>query len=111
MQWLRRHARGRPPHPDVLTPAEWRVLEYVRQGMPNAEIAVRLGLSVPTVKSHVSSMLAKTGETDRGALARWSGRPARLPAERAARGFAMPFFAWLTKGAGASMLGKASAIG
>ena len=27
---------GRPPHPDVLTPAEWRVLDQIRAGHPNA---------------------------------------------------------------------------
>jgi DNA-binding CsgD family transcriptional regulator len=95
----------------VLTPAEWRVLEYVRQGMPNAEIAVRLGVSVTTVKSHVSSMLAKTGAGDRVELAKWDGRPARLAGEPAARGFALPLFGWLAKAATASTLGKASAIG
>jgi DNA-binding CsgD family transcriptional regulator/plastocyanin len=95
----------------VLTPAEWRVLEYVREGMPNAEIAVRLGLSVATVKSRVSSTLAKTGAADRGELATWSGTPAQQAAPRAARGFALPLVGWLWKGATTSALGRASAIG
>ena len=50
---------GRPPHPDLLTPAEWRVLEELRGGRTNAEIAVRLGVSPDAVKYHVSNMLAK----------------------------------------------------
>ena len=66
---------GRPPHPDVLTPAEWRVLEHVREGRPNAEIAVRLGISVNTVRYHVSNMLAKLDQPDRHALAAWDGEP------------------------------------
>jgi len=66
---------GRPPHPDVLTPAEWRVLEHVRAGHPNAEIAVRLGISVNTVRYHVSNMLAKLEQPDRQALAAWDGEP------------------------------------
>jgi DNA-binding NarL/FixJ family response regulator len=107
MQWLRGHPRGRHPYPDVLTPAEWRVLEYVRQGMPNAEIAVRLGLSVPTVKSHVSSMLAKTGTGDRTALARWNGQPALRTSASAARGFALPLLAWLAKATTTSTLSSA----
>ena len=77
MQFFRRrHDRGRPPHQDVLTPAEWRVLEQLREGRPNAEIAERLGLSVNTVKTHVSSMLAKLELDDRAALGAWTGEPA-----------------------------------
>ncbi|MPZ98967.1 MAG: hypothetical protein GEU80_06425 [Dehalococcoidia bacterium] len=83
MHWLRRHSRGRPPPPDVLTPAEWRVLQQVREGMPNAEIALRLGVSVNTVKSHVSSMLAKLELQDRQELAAWRGSPA--PTSRTSR--------------------------
>ncbi|MCA9825940.1 MAG: helix-turn-helix transcriptional regulator [Dehalococcoidia bacterium] len=49
--------RGRPPHPGSLTPAEARVLEHVREGRQNAEIAVRLGISVNTVRYHVSVLL------------------------------------------------------
>ena len=68
---------GRPPYPDVLTPAEWRVLESLREGRPNAEIAVRLGISVNTVRYHVSNMLAKLELPDRHALGQWNGRPKR----------------------------------
>ena len=32
-------ARGRPKHPDILTPAEWRVVNAVRHGMSNRLIA------------------------------------------------------------------------
>lgn len=76
MSWIPRRGRGRPPHPDLLTPAEWRVLGQLRTGAPNAEIAVRRGVSIKTVRTHVSSILAKTGLPDRQALARWDGRPA-----------------------------------
>ncbi len=62
---------GRKRHPEPLTPAEQRVLEEVRTGATNAEIAVRLGLSINTVKYHVANMLAKTGLDDRSELARW----------------------------------------
>ena len=62
---------GRPRHPDVLTPAEWRVLEALREGGTNAEIAARLGVSANTVRYHVSNMLAKLELRDRRALAAW----------------------------------------
>ena len=66
---------GRKRHPEPLTPAEQRVLEEIRTGATNAEIAVRLGLSINTVKYHVANMLAKTGLGDRAALARWEMPP------------------------------------
>jgi DNA-binding NarL/FixJ family response regulator len=85
----RRRGRGRPPHPDVLTPAEWRVLAFVRDGHTNPVIAERLGLSLHTVKTHVSSMLSKLGLSDRRALGRWPGRPAP-ESRRALRLFTPP---------------------
>ena len=63
--------RGRPPGPGLLTPAEERVLDHIRQGQTNAEIAVRLGVSVNTVRYHVSNLLSKTGVGERRELARW----------------------------------------
>jgi DNA-binding CsgD family transcriptional regulator len=71
-------ARGRPRHPDLLTPAEWRVAEQLREGKTNAEIAVRLGVSVNTVRYHVSNILGKLGFADRGQLRGWDAeRPRR----------------------------------
>ncbi|MEO6044633.1 MAG: helix-turn-helix transcriptional regulator [Tepidiformaceae bacterium] len=72
--------RGRPQHPGPVTPAESRVLELVQAGIPNAEIAVRLGVSINTVRYHVSNLLAKAGVEDRRQLARWTpkdGGPGR----------------------------------
>jgi DNA-binding CsgD family transcriptional regulator len=74
--------RGRPPYPDPVTPAEARVLELVREGRSNAEIAVRLGVSVNTVRYHVSNLLAKANASERAELRQW--QPA-LPAGRSAR--------------------------
>lgn len=70
---MEHHRGGRPRHPDILTPAEWRVLEELRRGGTNAEIAARLGIGAETVKSHVSSMLAKLELRSREELA--AGRP------------------------------------
>lgn len=65
--------RGRPPHPDTLTPAEWRVVEGVRHGLTNPAIAARCNLTPDAVKFHVSSALGKLGMTSRKQLQQWSG--------------------------------------
>lgn len=65
--------RGRPPHADVLTPAEWRVVEAVRHGMSNPQIARRQGVSLDAVKFHVANALQKLGLSCRAELRRWDG--------------------------------------
>ncbi|MCB2096027.1 MAG: VOC family protein [Parvularculaceae bacterium] len=65
--------RGRPPHDDQLTPAEWRVVELVRHGMTNPRIAEQLGVSVDAVKYHVANALSKLGLNDKRALRLWNG--------------------------------------
>jgi DNA-binding CsgD family transcriptional regulator/predicted enzyme related to lactoylglutathione lyase len=67
--------RGRPPHDDVLTPAEWTVVHAVRHGLSNARIAVRHGVSRDAVKYHVRNAIAKLGLNDRAELQRWPGVP------------------------------------
>lgn len=67
--------RGRPPHEDVLTPAEWRVLHAVQHGMSNRTIAARRGISIDAVKFHISNAMAKLGLADRQALRRWFREP------------------------------------
>jgi DNA-binding CsgD family transcriptional regulator/predicted enzyme related to lactoylglutathione lyase len=68
-----RKERGRPPHPDVLTPAEWRVVEAVRHGMSNPDIARRQGVSLDAVKYHVANALLKLGFASRRDLRHWDG--------------------------------------
>lgn len=70
--------RGRPKHDDVLTPREWQVLELIRQGLTNQAIASQLGISVDTVKFHVSEILSKLGVSSRREAAQWPGQP-RVP--------------------------------
>jgi DNA-binding CsgD family transcriptional regulator/catechol 2,3-dioxygenase-like lactoylglutathione lyase family enzyme len=65
--------RGRPPYADLLTPAEWRVVEAVRHGMTNPGIARRQGISVDAVKYHVANALQKLGFTSRAQLRHWRG--------------------------------------
>ena len=68
-----RRKRGRPPHADVLTPAEWRVVEAVRHGMSNPEVAKRQGVSVDAIKFHVANALQKLGYASRKDLRLWDG--------------------------------------
>lgn len=68
----RRH-RGRPVHPDILTPAEWRVADGVRHGLTNPQIAARHAISLDAVKYHVANILAKLGMVSRTELRRWAG--------------------------------------
>ncbi|HMO74511.1 MAG TPA: LuxR C-terminal-related transcriptional regulator [Sphingopyxis sp.] len=68
-----KRTRGRPAHDDILTPAEWRVVEAVRHGQTNRAIAARLGVSADAVKYHVGNALAKLGFDSRAALRRWDG--------------------------------------
>lgn len=51
----------------TLTPREIQVLELVRRGLRNREIAVSLAISEETVQSHVKSILAKLDVQDRTA--------------------------------------------
>lgn len=62
----------------ALTNREQEVLECVRRGLVNKEIAVQLGIEVRTVKFHVSSLLAKFDAQRRQEL--WSSESIRSSA-------------------------------
>ena len=70
---MTRNGPGRPPHRDVLTPAEWKVAEWIRHGLANRRIAERLGVSPDAVKFHVGNVLGKLGLDNRRQLRRWAG--------------------------------------
>lgn len=72
--------RGRPPQRDVLTERQWQVLGLLRQGLTNAEIAERLGISRDGAKYHVSEILTKLGLETREQAALW--RPENGPGEQ-----------------------------
>src|SRR4051794_26930145 len=68
-------SRGRPRHPDVLTPAEWRIVHFVRHGLSNRQIAARFGVSLDAVKYHVENIVTKLGVDGRARLKHWRGAP------------------------------------
>ena len=76
---MTRSRRGRPPHDDVLTPTEWRVVHAAQHGLSNREIAARRGISRDAVKYHVANAVAKLGVANRQALRRWFREPRRDP--------------------------------
>ena len=67
--------RGRPPHPDVLTPTEWRIVDAVRHGMGNRMIARARGISLDAVKFHIENAVGKLGLDSRAGLRNWRGAP------------------------------------
>jgi DNA-binding CsgD family transcriptional regulator/predicted enzyme related to lactoylglutathione lyase len=71
--------RGRPPHPDVLTPAEWEVLHWLRHGASNRMIAERRSTSRDAVKFHLENIAAKLDGRSRRELRAWQGAPAGSP--------------------------------
>lgn len=76
--------RGRPPHPDKLTPGEWRVVESAQHGLSNPEIAKRLNISVNAVKFHIANAVDKTGVRNKRALLKWLGIPINSAAQQSA---------------------------
>jgi DNA-binding CsgD family transcriptional regulator len=66
--------RGRPPHPDILTPREWQVRDLLRHDLTNEQIAQRLDISFATAKYHVAEIISKLGVQTREEAAAW--RPA-----------------------------------
>ena len=66
------HTDEPPPEPAVtftFTAREREVLALVGAGLSNGEIAERLRLGVTTVKTHIASLMAKTGVSNRVRLA------------------------------------------
>ena len=68
-----------PPESDGLTKRERVVLELVRQGYANKDIASDLQMSVSTVKAHVRNIMQKRRATNRTQLALGAERQLRSP--------------------------------
>jgi DNA-binding CsgD family transcriptional regulator/catechol 2,3-dioxygenase-like lactoylglutathione lyase family enzyme len=77
--------RGRPPHDDLLTPAEWKIAHAVQHGMTSGQIAERRGISRDAVKFHVKNVLGKLGLPHRKALRQWFRAPKDSALRRQAR--------------------------
>jgi two-component system, NarL family, response regulator LiaR len=67
----------RPEEAAELTPREQEVLELIGRGYANKRIALELGISEKTVKTHVSHVLAKLGVSDRTQAALYVARLGR----------------------------------
>lgn len=66
----RREQRSEPS----ITDREREILELLRRGLANKEIAAQLGITVKTVKAHLSSLFQKIGVLDRTQAALWAER-------------------------------------
>jgi D-alanyl-D-alanine carboxypeptidase/D-alanyl-D-alanine-endopeptidase (penicillin-binding protein 4) len=58
-------AAGQAAQRPSLTPRQREVLELIVEGLDNAQIASRLGITERTVRAHVSSVLERTGAANR----------------------------------------------
>ncbi len=61
VQSLSAFARGERHAGPVLTPRQQEIIRLLAMGLPNKQIARRLGIGVETVKTHISKVLAKLG--------------------------------------------------
>lgn len=84
---MTKRARGRPPHPDTLTPAEWRVLDLVRHGLTRRQVAELRGTGQDAVKYHVANIAGKLGVRGMRELRHWPGYPitSRLRRQRSTK--------------------------
>ncbi|MDP9333762.1 MAG: LuxR C-terminal-related transcriptional regulator [Actinomycetota bacterium] len=80
--------RGRGPRKrpasgwQSLTPTEHDVVELAAQGLPNADIAKQLFVSVPTIKTHLAHIFTKLGVSTRAQLAAQAARREPQSTER-----------------------------
>jgi Tol biopolymer transport system component/DNA-binding CsgD family transcriptional regulator len=65
--------------PERLTPRQREVLELLRRGDTNEEIARSLGISLDGAKWHVSEIIGRLGVADRYEAARWRPEGERRP--------------------------------
>jgi DNA-binding NarL/FixJ family response regulator len=59
---------------NILTMREREITHLIGKGLRNLEIAERLGISVTTVRHHLTSILSKLGVRDRQQLLIWAHR-------------------------------------
>ena len=61
---IRRLIRKDPPAPE-LSPRQQEILTSLTRGLTNDDIAKQLGISVPSVKTHLAALFAKLGVANR----------------------------------------------
>lgn len=83
-------AKGSAPSPELssLSARAREVLGLVAQGLPDEEIAGRLGITRNTLRNHIAAIYAKLGTNRRSAVVVWArerglGAPAKPRAKRA----------------------------
>lgn len=81
--------RGRPRHPETLTPRQQEVLALLRRGLTNDQIAAELRISVDGAKYHVAEVIRRLGVRDRYEAALVEPGADRRPSHRALA--ALPF--------------------
>jgi DNA-binding CsgD family transcriptional regulator len=64
-----------------LTYREWTVLALLAEGLTNEEIAIALGISKETIKSHIKHSLRRLGCRNRAELVNVGWRTGMLPPE------------------------------
>jgi DNA-binding CsgD family transcriptional regulator len=99
---------------EELTPREAEVLDLVRRGFTNGQIARQLGVSADGAKYHVSQIIAKLGVRNRYEAAVWPERPPWWTAGLAPAALLWRRLSvgWLARGASAvAAVGIAAGIG
>jgi DNA-binding NarL/FixJ family response regulator len=79
-------AAGEAPeaaHAAPLSPQQWRIVELLAQGLPNKEIARKLGIASSTVKNQLTAVFGRLGVSNRTQAAMAAG--ALLDERRLAR--------------------------
>jgi two-component system, NarL family, response regulator LiaR len=82
LQEIARPAELQPP-PETLTDREMTVLRLIAQGLSNREIADRIAISEPTVRTHVSRILGKLHLASRTQAALYAVREGLTDADEA----------------------------
>jgi DNA-binding CsgD family transcriptional regulator len=98
--------RGRPPHPELLTPREQEVLSLLREGKTNREIAERLSITHAGAAYHVKEILSKLNVKSRYEAATWP-----LEAVRVRRRVPFPSMLAAAGRLASGSIGRAIAVG
>lgn len=61
---VKRLFREDPPTPE-LSPRQHEILDSITRGLTNADIAKQLGISIPSVKTHLSALFSKLGAANK----------------------------------------------